>query len=1107
MNDTLKIGTLNSCGGDSKTHHLISTIQNHKLNILFLQETHNMTTANIERLERETKMKCFKSPGTQRGRGVLTLVDLECCQNPSLCARDGDGNFVHVKADINGTELNFMNIYAPSQSLARKKLFEQANERMPKYQNIIYGGDYNCIESFNLDSKNKSRQSFEKSNPERQQLKILRENNNFVDSFRHLHPTAQSFTYTGIANYRARLDRIYIHNDLAVKVKSTDIHPVSFSDHELYVVTLRVNDSEERIKWGTGMWKYNSRILDNQDNMTKFREIWNEHKTTKWQYENIGQYWEKSKQLAKKVLISMASEMKRCEDSEEKQLTSELKAEHANPNSCTTKIRELKAQLRSLEEIRMEGAAIRNKVDWATKGEKCTKFFFSLEKRKTNNRQIESLINDQGNELSEKYDVLNFTENFYQKRFTKTEIDPTKMEELINTITRTLTNNENEPLNVPFTMEELENTFRNMKPNKSPGGDGFTPEFYRQTWDLVARDLLDTMNHIFLSSEIPLSMTQGVITLIYKKGDRKMLNNWRPICLLNTDYKAMSRMIAARFDPLLPQLISSDQTCGIRLRNIADSLICLQDTYDYCAQFNRKCAFYALDFFGAFDLCDHTYMLRVLEKINVGSRMLRLLETIMTNMYTSVMVNGARTRYFRITRSTRQGDPCSMFEFLLAAEPLGNLFRGDPNLHPVKLPNQRPKYLISYADDNTVLSTNAGDYGRVKAITDIFCAGSGAQLNDQKTEILLVGPWTENEKRKLPTVNIKSNIKILGTWFGPDAEQQNREHIISKIDTEIENWENMRLSLQGKLLIINVKILSQIYHVIRVTGMSRKLRDGIQKRITKFTWHPRKMCSIAYKTLQNSVDTGGLNFPNLENINAAILVERISKIKRDINCEWRGHLLYRLGLSLRKLDPSYASSLLAHTLKQTTITDTIINAYRTLETKTTDWASENFKSLKLNLHVNSVIPPKPHGTVPKDIWRELQALKDRKAKDTSYLILHDALPIADVLLRRGLKIDEKCRLCNKERETAKHLFSECVMTRDLKLAMESRLNWTQPRTLGEREILFHEFRIKMKRKDHMILVAYKSSIWQTRGLLYYGHIHSPNEIRMKMMELFLSKLK
>ena len=77
-----------------------------------------------------------------------------------------------------------------------------------------------------------------------------------------------------------------------------------------------------------------------------------------------------------------------------------------------------------------------------------------------------------------------------------------------------------------------------------------------------------------------------MLTLLYKKGERADISNWRPISLLNVDYKIITKLLAERLKPLLPKIIHSDQKGYVNGRNISEANRLLQDIIDYSEQNN-----------------------------------------------------------------------------------------------------------------------------------------------------------------------------------------------------------------------------------------------------------------------------------------------------------------------------------------------------------------------------------------------------------------------------------------------------------------------------------------------------------------------------------------
>lgn len=119
-----------------------------------------------------------------------------------------------------------------------------------------------------------------------------------------------------------------------------------------------------------------------------------------------------------------------------------------------------------------------------------------------------------------------------------------------------------------------------MKKNKTPGPDGLTVSFYLQFWNYLANDIVKLIHTVYTENTMTRSMRHGHISLIYKKGDKRQLSNYRPISLLNVDYKILARVLSNRLKLVLPNIISSSQTSCIIGRDISDTVASVRDVVE-----------------------------------------------------------------------------------------------------------------------------------------------------------------------------------------------------------------------------------------------------------------------------------------------------------------------------------------------------------------------------------------------------------------------------------------------------------------------------------------------------------------------------------------------
>ena len=148
-----------------------------------------------------------------------------------------------------------------------------------------------------------------------------------------------------------------------------------------------------------------------------------------------------------------------------------------------------------------------------------------------------------------------------------------------------------------------------MESGKSPGTDGLPAEFYKMFWNDVSTFLIDALNMSFSKGYLSISQRRGLITLLPKKNKpRQYLKNWRPITLLNCDYKIAAKSIATRLKKVLPYLINNDQTGFLKGRFIGENIRLINSVIDYAEKQNIPGLLLFVDFEKAFDTLEWTFV-------------------------------------------------------------------------------------------------------------------------------------------------------------------------------------------------------------------------------------------------------------------------------------------------------------------------------------------------------------------------------------------------------------------------------------------------------------------------------------------------------------------
>jgi reverse transcriptase-like protein len=142
----------------------------------------------------------------------------------------------------------------------------------------------------------------------------------------------------------------------------------------------------------------------------------------------------------------------------------------------------------------------------------------------------------------------------------------------------------------------------------------------------------------------------GWMCSIYKKKDRTEISNYRPIMLMNTNYKILTKVLAIQLFDEINNLVHQDQTRFIPGRSIYDNIRLASTIINYVELTKTNGAIVALDQEKAYDKIRHDYLWKTLASFNILKTFIKTAQELYKHAYTTVAINRTLSQPFRVTR-------------------------------------------------------------------------------------------------------------------------------------------------------------------------------------------------------------------------------------------------------------------------------------------------------------------------------------------------------------------------------------------------------------------------------------------------------------------------
>lgn len=972
---------INTITNTTKLNALRTLLRSLDIDIAFLQEVEN------DQLQLPGYTVISNVDHTRRG----TAIALKEHMHFSNVEKSLDGRLIALQ--VQNTTL--CNVYAPSGTALRSERERFFSNTLAYYlrhqtEHTLIAGDFNCVlRQCDATGYNSSPALHSAV----QQLQLL-------DVWQNVHPNTPGHTYI-TQNSSSRLDRMYVSQSLRTQLRSADTHVCSFSDHK--ALTARICLPHLGREPGRGFWSLRPHLLT-PENIEEFQYRWQYWTRQRQHFPSWMQWWLSYAKPKIKSFFRWKSKIAYDDFHREHQrLYVELNRAYdnyfRNPAMLAT-INRVKAKMLVLQ--RKFSQAFMRLSETYISGEPISIFQIGERRRK---RTTITHLRDGDNQriIDDTHEIEQHMFDFYRTLYAASQTEGV----IEDTFECARVIPENDPTNAACMGEispaDVFTAIKFSSPNKSPGADSLPREFYLKTFDVIWRELTLIMNEA-LAGNFPAGFVDGIVVLVKKKGADESAHSYRPISLLNCDYKILSRILKQRLESVMRthRVISEGQKCSSYGRNIFQATLAMKDRIAQLIKRKQRGLLASFDLRHAFDLVDRSFLFRNMCALGFDPNLVRLLAKIGELSSSRLLVNGHLSRAFPIERSVRQGDPLSMHLFVLYLQPLIKRLEDICG----------PDLVVAYADDVSVIVTCRTKLERIKDAFHLFGRVSGATLSLEKSTSIAVG-YTDVEPLTVPWLRCENTVRILGVTFANSIRlmtKLNWDALVGKFAQQVYMHSLRTLTLQQKVILLNVFITSKIWYLASMLTPAAVHTAKLTATMGRFLWRgvPAR---IPMLQLARNKEAGGLKL-QLPTFKCKSLL--INRSIREID----SIPFYRSFISQVNPNPPADCPCLKLILSNVPLLPPQIQQNPSAD------AIHKF-------YISQTDEPKVSLEYPaanwQQIWRNI-ASKQLSSNERSilYMLVNAKLEHRKLMFRMNRADGENCVHCNAACETLDHKLSTCV---------------------------------------------------------------------------------
>lgn len=199
-------------------------------------------------------------------------------------------------------------------------------------------------------------------------------------------------------------------------------------------------------------------------------------------------------------------------------------------------------------------------------GDKNNKYFHNCAKARVAKNAIREIQCSSGNICTNQEEIKAEAVNHFETFLTdqRQDFEGSSVSQIQELVKFRSSNEDHAKLLNDVTKAGIQKVLLSMKKNKAPGPDGYTVEFFKETWSILGKDFVVAVQSFFLKEFLPNGVNTTILALIPKKDEARSMKDYRPISCCNVLYKVISKILANRLKEILPSSIAPNQSAFIK---------------------------------------------------------------------------------------------------------------------------------------------------------------------------------------------------------------------------------------------------------------------------------------------------------------------------------------------------------------------------------------------------------------------------------------------------------------------------------------------------------------------------------------------------------------